>query len=115
MDMCCQIHGILCNVSVLAVIFLPEHAAHEQQMLRDLCWVEEGWAVGAQARQEGSGSPGAVLAGSAQPEPPQVGAGPLPETQSRNQLRGQSRLGLAAAPLFDDDRRNWNAGRRAEV
>lgn len=68
---------------------VPEHAAHEQQVLWDLCWVEEGWAVGAKAGQEGPGSPGAVLAGSTQPEAPQVGTGPLPETQGGDQLRSQ--------------------------
>lgn len=87
-------------------VLVPEHTAHEQQMLWDLCWVEQGGAVGAQAGQEGPGSPGAVLAGPAQPQPPQVGAGPLPETQGWNQLRGQGWLGLATTPLFDDDWRN---------
>lgn len=75
-------------------------------MLWDLCWVEEGWAVRAQAGQEGPGSPGAVLTGTTQPEPAQVGAGPLPETQGRNQLRSQGRLGFTAAPLFDNHWRN---------
>lgn len=49
---------------------VPEHTAHEQQMLWDLCWVEEGWAVRAQAGQESPGSPGAVFAGPAQPQAP---------------------------------------------
>lgn len=75
-------------------------------MLWDLCWVEEGWAVRAQAGKEGPGSPGAVLTGTAQPQPPQVGASPLPETQGRNQLRSQGRLGFTAAPLFDNHWRN---------
>lgn len=81
-------------------------------MLWDLCWVEEGWAVGAQAGQEGPGSPGAVFAGAAQPQPPQIGTSPLPETQGRNQLRSQGRLGFTAAPLFDNDWRNCSTETR---
>lgn len=56
--------------SDISAPFIPEHAAHEQQMLRDLCWVEEGGAVRAQAGQESPGSPGAVFAGPAQPQAP---------------------------------------------
>lgn len=68
---------------------LPEHTAHEQQMLWDLCWVEEGWAVRAQAGQKSPGSPGAVFAGPAQPQAPQIGTGPLPETKGWDQFRSQ--------------------------
>lgn len=68
---------------------VPEHTAHEQQMLWDLCWVEEGRAVRAQAGQKSPGSPGAVFAGPAQPQAPQIGTGPLPETKGRDQLGGQ--------------------------
>lgn len=81
-------------------------------MLWDLCWVEEGWAVGAQAGQEGPGSPGAVFTGAAQPQPPQIRTGPLPETQGRNQLRSQGGLCFTAAPLFDNHRRNCNTETR---
>lgn len=81
-------------------------------MLWDLCWVEEGWAVGAQAGQEGPGSPGAVFTGSTQPQPPQIGTGPLPETQCRNQLWSQGGLGFTAAPLFDNHWRNCNTETR---
>lgn len=96
-------------------MMIPEHAAHEQQMLWDLCWVEEGWAVWAQAGQEGPGSPGAVLAGATQPEPPQVGAGPLSEAQGRNQLWSQGWLGLTAAPLFDNHWRNCSTENKGQV
>lgn len=68
---------------------LPEHAAHEQQMLWDLCWVKERWAIRAQTGQEGPGSPGAVFTGTTQPQASQVGTGPLPETQGWNELRSQ--------------------------
>lgn len=81
-------------------------------MLWNLCWVEEGWAVGAKAGQEGPGSPRAVLAGTTQPQAPQVGAGPLPEAQGRNQLWGQGWLGLTAAPLFDNHWRNCDRDER---
>lgn len=75
-------------------------------MLWNLCRVEEGRAVRAKAGQEGPSSPGAIFTGTTQPQTSQVGAGPLPETQSRNKLGGQGRLGLTTTPLLDYHWRN---------
>lgn len=77
-------------------------------MLWDLRWVEEGWAVRAQTGQKSPCSPGTVFTGTTQPEAPQVGTGPLPETQSWDQLWSQGRLGFTAAPFFDNHWRNCN-------
>lgn len=58
-------------------------------MLGDLCWVEEGWTVRAQAGQKSPGSPGAVFTGPPQPQAPQIGTRPLPETKGWDQLWSQ--------------------------
>lgn len=105
--------GLICSTrlepaQVAVPSVLPEHTAHEQQMLGDLCWVEEGRTVGAQAGQESPGSPGAVFAGPAQPQAPQIGTRPLPETEGRDQLWSQGGLGFTAAPFLNDDGRNCN-------
>ena len=67
----------------------PEHAAHEQQVRGHEGGAEQGGAVGAHAGQEGTRAAAPVLRGPAQPQAPQVGAGPLAEAQRRDQLRGQ--------------------------
>lgn len=67
----------------------PEHAAHEQQVRGYEGGVEQGGTVGAHAGQEGACAATPILRGPAQPQPAQVGAGPFPEAQRRDQLRGQ--------------------------
>lgn len=81
-------------------VWLPEHAAHEQQVRRHIGRVEKGRAVRAHACQEGSSAAATVLRGSAQPQPPQVGTRPFAETQGWDELWSQGRFSFTGTPLL---------------
>lgn len=91
---------------------LPQDAAQHREMSGHTGRVEHGGGVRPHAGQEGPHPAVLVLHGLPQPQPLQVGAGPLPEGQRFHQFRGLRRLALVRGPLLNDH--GGDCGRKPE-
>lgn len=96
-------------------VSLPEYTAHEQQMWWHAGRVKQCRAVWSHAGQESSCASTAVLRGTAEPQTPQIRTGPLTETHSWNQLRGQGWLSFTGTPLLNYHRGHCGVTKRKQL